>query len=160
MAFARRADSARVRRFWALPLAGCRLTVASQHLSKLRFAGLVDATAGAARALPPTRRPRPSAAKRSLFQAARQVSSQIVHNCMATVGDRLPRLAHLRRDLMDGKALLVEPQDLDALVDRQPGSRSSLRSVPTMVVRTQRSVIPLSTLRDARCALNRISAPS
>jgi DNA-binding transcriptional ArsR family regulator len=52
-AFALLADPTRVRMLWALrdaeldvgslaTLAGCRPTVASQHLSKLRFAGLVE----------------------------------------------------------------------------------------------------------------------
>ncbi|WP_328823386.1 ArsR/SmtB family transcription factor [Metallococcus carri] len=52
-AFALLADPTRVRMLWALreadldvgslaAVAGCRPTVASQHLSKLRFAGLVD----------------------------------------------------------------------------------------------------------------------
>lgn len=51
--FALLADPTRVRMLWALredeldvaslaQLAGCRPTVASQHLSKLRFAGLVE----------------------------------------------------------------------------------------------------------------------
>lgn len=51
--FALLADPTRVRMLWALrdteldvatlaAIAGCRPTVASQHLSKLRFAGLVD----------------------------------------------------------------------------------------------------------------------
>ena len=51
--FALLADPTRVRMLWALretdldvaslaPVAGCRPTVASQHLSKLRFAGLVE----------------------------------------------------------------------------------------------------------------------
>ena len=54
-AFALLADPTRVRMLWALRdaeldvatlagLAGCRPTVASQHLSKLRFAGLVEGT--------------------------------------------------------------------------------------------------------------------
>jgi DNA-binding transcriptional ArsR family regulator len=53
MSFALLADATRVRMLWALrdaeldvsslaAAAGCRHTVASQHLSKLRFAGLVD----------------------------------------------------------------------------------------------------------------------
>lgn len=53
MAFALLADATRVRMLWALrdtqldvaslaAVAGCRPTVASQHLSKLRFAGLVE----------------------------------------------------------------------------------------------------------------------
>jgi DNA-binding transcriptional ArsR family regulator len=52
-AFALLADPTRVRMLWALrqeqldvgslaAIAGCRPTVASQHLSKLRFAGLVE----------------------------------------------------------------------------------------------------------------------
>jgi DNA-binding transcriptional ArsR family regulator len=52
-AFALLADPTRVRMLWALreaeldvaslaAVAGCRPTVASQHLSKLRFAGLVE----------------------------------------------------------------------------------------------------------------------
>src|SRR6266496_4132624 len=54
-AFALLADPTRVRMLWALreaeldvaslaAVAGCRPTVASQHLSKLRFAGLVEGT--------------------------------------------------------------------------------------------------------------------
>ena len=53
MVFALLADPTRVQMLWALrndeldvaslaAVAGCRPTVASQHLSKLRFAGLVD----------------------------------------------------------------------------------------------------------------------
>lgn len=53
MSFALLADPTRVRILWALRnaeldvatlagIAGCRPTVASQHLSKLRFAGLVE----------------------------------------------------------------------------------------------------------------------
>lgn len=53
--FALLADPTRLRMLWALrdatldvsslaAAAGCRPTVASQHLSKLRFAGLVDGT--------------------------------------------------------------------------------------------------------------------
>ncbi len=53
MSFALLADPTRVRMLWALreteldvaslaAVAGCRPTVASQHLSKLRFAGLVE----------------------------------------------------------------------------------------------------------------------
>lgn len=53
MSFALLADPTRVRMLWALReealdvatlagIAGCRPTVASQHLSKLRFAGLVE----------------------------------------------------------------------------------------------------------------------
>jgi DNA-binding transcriptional ArsR family regulator len=53
MGFALLADPTRVRMLWALrdaeldvaslaAVAGCRPTVASQHLSKLRFAGLVE----------------------------------------------------------------------------------------------------------------------
>ena len=52
-AFALLSDPTRVRMLWALrdaqldvaslaAVAGCRPTVASQHLSKLRFAGLVE----------------------------------------------------------------------------------------------------------------------
>ena len=55
MSFTLLAQPTRVRMLWALrdqqldvgslaAVAGCRPTVASQHLSKLRFAGLVDAT--------------------------------------------------------------------------------------------------------------------
>jgi DNA-binding transcriptional ArsR family regulator len=55
MSFALLADPTRVRILWALranesdvaslaAVAGCRPTVASQHLSKLRFAGLVEGT--------------------------------------------------------------------------------------------------------------------
>ena len=53
MSFALLADPTRVRLLWALrdndadvaslaKIAGCRPTIASQHLSKLRFAGLVE----------------------------------------------------------------------------------------------------------------------
>jgi len=55
LSFALLADPTRVRMLWALgeedldvatlaEIAACRPTVASQHLSKLRFAGLVEAT--------------------------------------------------------------------------------------------------------------------
>lgn len=55
ISFALLADPTRLRMLWALrdtdldvttlaTIAGCRPTVASQHLSKLRFAGLVEGT--------------------------------------------------------------------------------------------------------------------
>ena len=74
--FALLADPTRVRMLWALrdgeldvpslaAVAGCRPTVASQHLSKLRFAGLVEGNRRGQRVVVPTaRRSRPSAADR------------------------------------------------------------------------------------------------
>ena len=77
MSFALLADPTRVRMLWALrdteldvsslaAIAECRPTVASQHLSKLRFAGLVEGHRhGPAGRVPPPRRPRPRPARRS-----------------------------------------------------------------------------------------------
>lgn len=91
MSFTLLAEPTRVRMLWALrdqqldvaslaAVAGCRSTVASQHLSKLRLAGLVEATrdgrhmvyrlrGGHVRAL----------LSEALFQADHQVSGHPIH---------------------------------------------------------------------------------
>ena len=77
MSFALLADPTRVRMLWALRdaeldvsslagIASCRPTVASQHLSKLRFAGLVEGERHGQRVVyPPARWSRPRAPRRS-----------------------------------------------------------------------------------------------
>lgn len=86
------ADPTRVRMLWALrdeqldvsslaAVAGCRPTVASQHLSKLRFAGLVDATREGRRMVYRLRGGHVRALlNEALFQADHQVSGQPVHD--------------------------------------------------------------------------------
>jgi DNA-binding transcriptional ArsR family regulator len=92
MSFALLADPTRVRILWALrdhesdvatlaALAGCRPTVASQHLSKLRFAGLVEGTRDGRRVI---YRLRGSHVREllteALFHADHHVSGQPIHN--------------------------------------------------------------------------------
>ena len=86
------ADPTRVRMLWALrhqqldvaslaALAGCRPTVASQHLSKLRFAGLVEATRDGRRMLYRLRGGHVRALlAEALFHADHQVSGQPTHD--------------------------------------------------------------------------------
>ncbi len=91
LSFTLLAEPTRVRMLWALrdrqldvaslaEVAGCRPTVASQHLSKLRFAGLVEATRDGRRMV---YRLRGSHVRtlltEALFQADHQVSGQPVH---------------------------------------------------------------------------------
>ena len=90
--FALLADPTRVRMLWALReseldvatlagLAGCRPTVASQHLSKLRFAGLVEGTRDGQRVVYRLRGGHVRALLReALFQADHQVSGAPVHD--------------------------------------------------------------------------------
>ncbi|HEX2903461.1 MAG TPA: metalloregulator ArsR/SmtB family transcription factor [Jatrophihabitans sp.] len=90
--FALLADPTRVRMLWALraadldvaslaAAAGCRPTVASQHLSKLRFAGLVEGTRHGQRVVYRLRggHVRTLLAE-ALFQADHQVSGTPVHD--------------------------------------------------------------------------------
>ena len=92
MAFALLADPTRVRLLWALrehgadvaslaAIAGCRPTVASQHLSKLRFAGLVEGERDGRRVV---YRLRGGHVRRllaeALFQADHQVTGEPVHD--------------------------------------------------------------------------------
>ena len=92
MSFALLADATRVRILWALrdnerdvgtlaELAGCRQTVASQHLSKLRFAGLVEGRRDGRHIL---YRIRGGHVRRlldeALFQADHHVSGQPTHD--------------------------------------------------------------------------------
>lgn len=86
------ADPTRVRMLWALrdreldvaslaALAECRPTVASQHLSKLRLAGLVEATRDGRRMLYRLRGSHVRALlSEALFHADHQVSGTPTHN--------------------------------------------------------------------------------
>ena len=90
--FALLADPTRVRMLWALrdgeldvtslaAIAGCRPTVASQHLSKLRFAGLVEGTRHGQRVLYRLRGGHVRALlTESLFHADHRVSGQPTHD--------------------------------------------------------------------------------
>jgi len=91
-AFALLADPTRVRMLWALreadldvatlaAVAGCRPTVASQHLSKLRFAGLVEGTRAGQRVVYSLRGGHVrTLLSEALFQADHQVSGVPVHD--------------------------------------------------------------------------------
>lgn len=90
--FALLADRTRVRMLWALrdaeldvatlaEVAGCRPTVASQHLSKLRFAGLVEGERHGQRVVYRLRGAHVRALlTEALFHADHQVSGSPVHN--------------------------------------------------------------------------------
>lgn len=90
--FALLADPTRVRMLWALreseldvaslaAVAGCRPTVASQHLSKLRFAGLVEGNRQGQRVLYRLRGGHVrSLLAEALFHADHQVSGEPVHD--------------------------------------------------------------------------------
>ena len=90
--FALLADPTRVRMLWALreaeldvatlaALAGCRPTVASQHLSKLRFAGLVEGTRAGQRVVYRLRGGHVRALlTEALFQADHQVRGAPTHD--------------------------------------------------------------------------------
>jgi DNA-binding transcriptional ArsR family regulator len=90
--FALLADPTRVRMLWALReaeldvatlagVAGCRPTVASQHLSKLRFAGLVQGTRDGQRVVYRLRGAHVRALlSEALFQADHHVSGVPVHD--------------------------------------------------------------------------------
>jgi DNA-binding transcriptional ArsR family regulator len=90
--FALLADPTRVRMLWALreaeldvaslaAVAGCRPTVASQHLSKLRFAGLVEGNRNGQRVVYRLRGGHVRALlSEALFQADHQVSGTPAHD--------------------------------------------------------------------------------
>ena len=90
--FALLADPTRVRMLWALrdseldvatlaAVAGCRPTVASQHLSKLRFAGLVEGNRHGQRVLYRLRGGHVRALlTESLFHADHQATGQPTHD--------------------------------------------------------------------------------
>lgn len=92
MSFVLLADPTRVRMLWALreqeldvatlaAIADCRPTVASQHLAKLRFAGLVEATRDGRRMLYRLRGAHVRALlAQALFHADHQVRGQPTHD--------------------------------------------------------------------------------
>ncbi|MCW2540164.1 MAG: HTH-type transcriptional repressor CzrA [Frankiales bacterium] len=92
VSFALLADPTRVRMLWALrdaeldvaslaAIAGCRPTVASQHLSKLRFAGLVEGTRNGQRVVYRLRGGHVRALlSEALFHADHQVSGEPTHD--------------------------------------------------------------------------------
>ena len=92
MSFALLADPTRVRMLWALreaeldvaslaTIAGCRPTVASQHLSKLRFAGLVEGQRHGQRVVYRLRGGHVRALlSEALFHADHQISGAPVHD--------------------------------------------------------------------------------
>lgn len=92
MSFALLAEPTRVRMLWALrddeqdvatlaEAAGCRPTVASQHLSKLRFAGLVETRRDGRRVLYRIRGGHVrSLLTEALFHADHQVTGEPVHD--------------------------------------------------------------------------------
>jgi DNA-binding transcriptional ArsR family regulator len=92
MSFALLADPTRVRILWALrdnesdvatlaAIAGCRPTVASQHLSKLRFAGLVEGTRDGRRVVYRLRGAHVrNLLTEALFHADHHISGQPVHD--------------------------------------------------------------------------------
>ena len=92
MSFALLADPTRVRLLWALRdndadvaslavIAGCRPTVASQHLSKLRFAGLVEGRRNGRRVVYRLRGAHVrTLLAEALFHADHQVSGKPVHD--------------------------------------------------------------------------------
>jgi len=92
MSFALLADPTRVQMLWALrsaeldvaslaAVAGCRPTVASQHLSKLRFAGLVEGHRHGQRVVYRLRGGHVRALlSEALFQADHHVSGQPTHD--------------------------------------------------------------------------------
>jgi DNA-binding transcriptional ArsR family regulator len=91
MSFALLADPTRVRMLWALrdaeldvsslaAVADCRPTVASQHLSKLRFAGLVEGNRHGQRVVYRLRGGHVRALlNEALFHADHQISGEPVH---------------------------------------------------------------------------------
>jgi DNA-binding transcriptional ArsR family regulator len=92
MSFALLADPTRVRLLWALRdnnadvaslavIAGCRPTVASQHLSKLRFAGLVEGRRDGRRVVYRLRGAHVrTLLAEALFHADHQVSGKPIHD--------------------------------------------------------------------------------
>jgi DNA-binding transcriptional ArsR family regulator len=91
VSFAMLADPTRVRMLWAMAsqeldvaslaaVAGCRPTVASQHLSKLRLAGLVEGTRDGRRILYRLRGGHVrNLLREAMFHADHQVSGEPVH---------------------------------------------------------------------------------
>ena len=92
MSFALLADATRVKLLWALrtddadvasmaEIAGCRPTVASQHLSKLRFSGLVEGRRDGRRVVYRLRGAHVrNLLTEALFHADHQVSGEPVHD--------------------------------------------------------------------------------
>ena len=92
MSFALLADPTRVRLLWALrdtdadvttlaQIAGCRPTVASQHLSKLRFAGLVEGKRDGRRVVYRLRGAHlRNLLSEALFHADHQVTGEPIHD--------------------------------------------------------------------------------
>ncbi len=92
LSFVLLADQTRVRMLWALRgdeldvatlagIAGCRPTVASQHLSKLRFAGLVEGRRDGRRILYRVRGSHVRALlNEALFHADHHISGEPVHD--------------------------------------------------------------------------------
>lgn len=92
VSFAMLADPTRVRMLWAMAsqeldvaslaaVAGCRPTVASQHLSKLRLAGLVEGTRDGRRILYRLRGGHVrNLLREAMFHADHQVSGEPVHD--------------------------------------------------------------------------------
>ncbi len=92
MSFALLADPTRVRILWALrdhdadvatlaTIAGCRPTAASQHLSKLRFAGLVEGSPQGRRVIYRLRGGHVrNLLTEALFHADHQVSGEPIHD--------------------------------------------------------------------------------
>jgi DNA-binding transcriptional ArsR family regulator len=92
MSFALLADPTRVRLLWALrdsdadvttlaQIAGCRPTVASQHLSKLRFAGLVEGKRDGRRVVYRLRGAHVrNLLSEALFHAEHQVTGEPIHD--------------------------------------------------------------------------------
>ena len=92
MSFALLADPTRVRLLWALrnsdadvttlaQIAGCRPTVASQHLSKLRFAGLVKGKRDGRRVVYRLRGAHVrNLLSEALFHAEHQVTGEPIHD--------------------------------------------------------------------------------
>jgi len=92
VSFAMLADPTRVRMLWAMAsqeldvaglaaAAGCRPTVASQHLSKLRLAGLVEGTRDGRRILYRLRGGHVrNLLREAMFHADHQVSGEPIHD--------------------------------------------------------------------------------
>jgi DNA-binding transcriptional ArsR family regulator len=92
VSFAMLADPTRVRMLWAMTtqqldvaglaaLAGCRPTVASQHLSKLRLAGLVEGTRDGRRIVYRLRGGHVrNLLREAMFHADHQISGEPVHD--------------------------------------------------------------------------------
>ena len=104
MSFALLADPTRVRLLWALreseadvsslaETAGCRATAASQHLSKLRFAGLVEGRRDGRRVVYRLRGAHVrNLLAEALFHADHQVSGEPVHDYTKLLVAAVPRI--------------------------------------------------------------------